>query len=168
MTVQRFLLGASSIITALLLQATVIERLPLPGAAPDLVLVLVIAFALAEGPMSGMTTGFVAGLLADAMSAHEMGRLALAYALAGYVAGQFQDDDHSALQPFGVVLLGALTWLGAYTAEGILLGDARLSVQAVGRIALSAVPYDVVLTPFVVPLVGGLVRRLDLDPLRRL
>ena len=83
MTVQRFLLGASSIITALLLQATVIGRLPLPGAAPDLVLVLVIAFALAEGPMSGMATGFVAGLLADGMSAHEMGRLALAYALAG-------------------------------------------------------------------------------------
>jgi rod shape-determining protein MreD len=167
-TVQRFLLGASSVITALLLQATVIERLPLPGAAPDLVLVLVIAFALAEGPMSGMTTGFVAGLLADALSAHEMGRLALAYALAGYVTGQLQEDDHSSLQPFGAVFLGALTWLGAYAAEGVLLGDVHLSIHAVGRVALSAVPYDVVLTPFVVPLIGGLVRRLDLDPLRRL
>lgn len=168
MTVQRFLLGASSIITVLLLQATVIGRLPLPGAAPDLVLVLVIAFALAEGPMSGMTTGFLAGLLADGLSDHEMGRLALAYALAGYVTGMLQDDEHSALQPFGAVFLGALTWLGAYTAEGILLGDLRLSVHSVGRIALSGVPYDVVLTPFVVPLIGGLVRRLDLDPLRRL
>lgn len=168
MTVQRFLLGASSIITALLLQATVIERLPLPGAAPDLVLVLVIAFALAEGPMTGMTTGFVAGLLADGLSAHELGRMALAYALAGYVTGTLQDDDHSALQPFVAVFLGALTWLGAYTAEGILLGDLRLSFHAVGRVAISGVPYDVILTPFVVPLVGGLVRRLDLDPLRRL
>jgi rod shape-determining protein MreD len=167
-TVQRFLLGASSIVTALLLQLTVIGRLPVPGAAPDLVLVLVVAFALAEGPMSGMTTGFLAGLLADGLADHEMGRLALAYALVGYVTGMLQDDEHSALQPFGAVLLGALTWLLTYSAEGILLGDVRLSFHAVARIAVSGVPYDVVLTPFVVPLIGGLVRRLDLDPLRRL
>lgn len=168
MTVQRFLLGTSSIVTALLLQLTVIGRLPVPGAAPDLVLVLVVAFALAEGPMSGMTTGFLAGLLADGVADHEMGRLALAYALVGYVTGMLQDDDHSALQPFGAVLFGAVTWLLTYSAEGVLLGDIRLTWHAVARVAVSGVPYDVVLTPFVVPLIGGLVRRLDLDPLRRL
>jgi rod shape-determining protein MreD len=169
MTVQRFLLGAASIVTALLLQLTVIGRLPVPGAAPDLLLVLVVAFALAEGPMSGMVNGFVAGLLADAMSAHELGRLALAYAVAGYITGLLQDDtDRSTLQPFGAVALGALTALTAFSVEGILLGDPRVTLAPVLRAAVSAVPYDVVLTPFVVPLVAGLVRRLDVDPLRRL
>jgi len=168
-TFQRFLLGAASVVTALLLQVTVVARLPLPGAAPDLVLVLVIAFALAEGPMSGVTTGFVAGLLADGLSDHEIGRLALAYAIAGYVTGLLQDDtDRSTLQPFGAVLLGALTALAAFAVEGILLGDVRVSLVPVVRAAVSAVPYDVVLTPFVVPLVVGLVRRLDVDPLRRI
>lgn len=169
MTFQRFLLGAASIVTALLLQLSVVGRLPVPGAAPDIVLVLVVAFALAEGPMSGMVTGFVAGLLADGLSAHELGRLALAYAVAGYVTGMLQDDtDRSTLQPFGAVLLGAVAALAAFSVEGILLADHRISVHTVVRAALSSVPYDVVLTPFVVPLVSGLIRRLDVDPLRRI
>lgn len=169
MTAQRFLLGAASVLTVLLLQLTVIGRLPLPGAAPDLLLVLVVAFALAEGPSSGMITGFVAGLMADALSTHEIGRLALAYALAGYVTGLLQDDtERSTIQPFGAVLLGALTSLGAFAATGILLADEHVTWYSVSRAAVSSVPYDVILTPFVVPLVSGLVRRLDVDPLRRL
>lgn len=169
MTPQRLMLGVASVLTVLLLQVTVVGRLPLPGVEPDLVLVLVVAFALAEGPMSGLVTGWCAGLLADALSAHELGRLALAYALAGYLTGMLQDDtDRSTLQPFGAVALGALVSLGAYTTVGLLLGDPRVTFDAVVDNALSAVPYDVVLTPFVVPLVAGLVRRLDADPLRRL
>lgn len=169
MSPQRFLLGAASVVTVLLLQITVIGRLPLPGAAPDLLLVLVLAFGLAEGPMAGMVTGFAAGMLADGLSAHEMGRLAFAYALAGYVAGSLQDDsERSTVLPFAAVGLGALVSLGAFVGLGILLGDDRLTVHSVLRAGLSSVPYDVVLTPFVVPLVAGLVRRLDADPLRRL
>jgi rod shape-determining protein MreD len=168
MSVQRFLLGAVSIVTALLLQITVVGRLPVPGAPPDLLLLLVLAFALAEGPTAGMATGFVAGMLADGLSTHEMGRLALCYALAGYVIGNLQDNERSTLQPFGAVALGALVSLGAFAGEGVLLGDPRITLHAVLRAATSSVPYDVVLTPFVVPLVGGLVRRLDVDPLRRL
>jgi rod shape-determining protein MreD len=169
MTSQRFLLSAVSIVTALLLQICVVARLPLPGAAPDLLLVLVLAFGLAEGPLSGTVTGFCAGLLADCFAAHEMGRLALAYALAGYVTGNLQDDtERSTLQPFGAVAFGALVSIGAFSFEGVLLGDHRIMWHTVARAVVSSVPYDVVLTPFVVPLVTGLVRRLDVDPLRRL
>jgi rod shape-determining protein MreD len=168
-TGRRFLLGAVSVVTVLLAQLTIVGRLPLPGSAPDLVLVLVVAFALAEGPMSGLVTGWSAGLLADALAAHELGRLALAYAIAGYVTGMLKDEtERSTLQPFGAVALGALLTLGAYVSVGILLGDPRITLQAVGRSLVSTVPYDVVLTPFVVPLVAGMVRRLDSDSLRRL
>lgn len=169
MTPSRTLLGVVSVVTALLLQITVMERLPLPGAAPDLLLVLVLGFALAEGQLSGTVTGFCAGLLADCFASHEIGRLALAYALAGFVAGAFSDEsERSAFLPFSVVALGALVSLGAFAFEGVLLGDDRITLPAVTRAALSTVPYCVVLTPFVVPLVTGLVRRLDVDPLRRL
>jgi hypothetical protein len=98
-----------------------------------------------------------------------MGRLALAYGVAGYVTGMLQDDtERSTLQPFGAVALGALVALGTYLGVGMILGDPRVTLHAVGTSLLSSVPYDVVLTPFVVPLVAGLVRRLDPDPLRRL
>lgn len=168
MTAQRFLLGGVTVVTALLLQVAVVGRLPLPGAGPDLLLLLVVAFALAEGPLSGMITGFVAGLLADTLADHQLGRLALALAVVGYVTGQLQDDtERSTLQPFAAVALGAVTALVAYSGEGVLLGDPRVGLPAVLRALTSAVPYDVLLTPFVVPVVAALVRRLDVDPLRR-
>jgi rod shape-determining protein MreD len=130
--------------------------------------VLVVGFALAEGPMSGLVTGWAAGLLADALAAHELGRLGLAYGLAGYATGLMQDEtERSTLQPFGAVALGALIAVGSYVGVGLLLGDPRVTLHAVTRSLVSGVPYDVVLTPFVVPLVAGLVRRLDPDPLRR-
>ena len=40
MTVRRFLLSVATVLTALLVQSTVLTRLPLPGGAPDLLLVL--------------------------------------------------------------------------------------------------------------------------------
>jgi rod shape-determining protein MreD len=167
-TAQRFFLGAATVLTALLLQVTVLTRLPLPGAAPDLLLVLVVSYALVEGPLSGMTTGFVAGVLADTLSDHALGRLALAYALVGYLTGFVEDEtDRSTLVPFLAAAAGALVAVLVYSVEGILLGDQRMTLHAIGRSLVSSVPYAVVLTPFVLPAVAALVRRVDPEPLRR-
>ena len=168
MTAPRLLLGAVTVLTALLVQTTVIARLPLPGAVPDLVLVLVLAYALVEGPLSGLVTGFLAGLGADLIADHQMGRLALAYAVVGYAVGLLEEDnERSVLVPFVAVGAGAAGALLVFAGEGVLLGDLRITFGAVLRGLLSSVPYDVVLTPFVVPVIGALVRRVDLDPLRR-
>ena len=168
MTLQRFLLGAATILTALLLQTTILTQLPLPGAAPDLLLVLVVAFALAEGPLSGMSTGFAAGLLADLSADHQLGRLALVYTVVGYIAGLIEDDnDRSTILPFVAVAVSAAAGVLVFAAEGALLGDPRITLGATGRSLVSSVPYAVVLTPFVVPVIALLVRRVELDPLRR-
>jgi rod shape-determining protein MreD len=168
MTPRRFLLGAATVLTALLLQYTLVSRLPLPGAAPDLLLVLVVAYALVEGPLSGLTTGFVAGVLADSLSDHQLGRLALVYALVGYGTGFIEDDtDRSTLVPFLAVGAGALAGVLVFAAEGVLLGDPRISLHTVLRSLASSVPYAVVLTPFVVPVLALLVRRTEPDPIRR-
>jgi len=156
----RLLLGAAAVLLGLLLQVTVVDRLPLPGSPPDLVLVLVIAFALAEGALSGMLTGLVAGLLADLLGPHELGRLALVYVVVGYAAGLLDDDrERGALLPFVVVGAGAVGALLLYAGQGLLLGDPRVGLGPVGRALASAVPYDVALTPFVVPVVALLCRR---------
>lgn len=167
MTPRRFALGAAVVLTALLLQGAVLSHLPLPGAAPDLLLVVVVAFALAEGPTSGAVTGFVAGLLVDAGADHELGRVALAYALAGYVAGLVHDrPDRSRLLPLGVVAGAAGVAVTAFAAEGILFADPRTTVAAWAAGLAATVVWCVVLAPLVVPLVAVLVRRLDDDPLR--
>lgn len=168
MTPRRFLLGAATVLTALLLQDTVISALPLPGAAPDLLLVLVVAYALVEGPLSGMITGFVAGILADSLADHALGRLALVYAVVGYATGFIEDDtERSTLVPFLAVTAGAIGGVLLFAGEGMLLGDPRVTIHAVGRSLVSSVPYSVVLTPFVVPVLDLLVRRMEPDPIRR-
>ena len=168
MTPRRFLLAAATVLTALLLQDTVLTQLPLPGAAPDVLLVVVVTYALIEGPLSGMTTGFIAGLLADSLADHQLGRLALVYAVMGYLTGFIEDDnDRSTVLPFATVALGAAAGVLVFAAEGALLGDPRVTFGAMSRSLVSSVPYDVVLTPFVVPVVALLVRRVELDPLRR-
>ena len=168
MTTRRFLLGAATVLTALLLQYAVISRLPLPGVVPDLLLVLVVAYGLVEGPLSGMTTGFIAGVLADSLADHQLGRLALAYAVVGYATGFIEDDtERSTLVPFLAVGAGALAGVLVFAAEGILLGDPRISLHAVVRSLVSSVPYAVVLTPFVVPVLALLVRRIEPEPVRR-
>ena len=174
MTARRLLLGVATVVPAVLLQTTVLARLPLPGGAPDLLLVLVVAFALAEGPLSGTLTGFAAGLLADLGADHELGRTALVLALVGYVAGLVHDDpsyggsgERSTLLPFVVVGLSAAAAVTVFAAEGVLLSDPRVTGSAYLRALAGTVPYCVLLTPFVLPVIGALVRRLDQDPLRR-
>jgi len=164
MTTRRVLLGAAAVLTALLLQGAVLSRLPLRA---DLVLVVVIAFALAEGATSGAVTGFVAGLLVDVGTDHALGRVALAYALAGHVAGLVPvRPDRPRLLPLAVTAVAAATAVTAYAVQGVLLADPRVTLAAWGRATTATVVGCVVLAVLVVPLVAVLVRRMDPDPLR--
>lgn len=164
MTPRRLALGVAVLLTALLVQTVLLSRLPLPGATPDLLLVVVVAFALAEGPASGAVTGLFAGLLADLGADHALGRVALAYVVVGYAAGLVYDGpDRSVLLPAAVVGLAAAGAVTVFSAEGILLGDPRTTVAAYLRGTATTVLYCVALTPLVVPAVGALARRLDPD-----
>lgn len=162
MSAGRVLLGVVTVLAALLLQVTVLAALPLPGAAPELLVVLVAAYGLADGPASGAVHGFGAGLAADLLGDHALGRLALVLTVVGYLAGQVRDDGaRRAVLPFAVVGAAAAGAVLLYAAQGALLGDPRVEGAAVLRSLLSSVPYAVVLTPFVVPAVAALVRRVD-------
>ncbi len=91
MIVYRALVGAVSILTALLLQATVVG--PLTIAVPvSCVLVVVLSVAVLAGPGTGIALGFGAGLLADLASAtasgHLVGTLAMIWLIGGLVAGR--------------------------------------------------------------------------------
>lgn len=153
------------VVLAVVLQATVLARLPLPGAAPDLVLAVVVVVGLIEGSRTGMLTGFAAGVLSDLSGDAELGRLALVHVVVGYAAGLLQDDaDSSPLVP--ALVAGGLAAVGVllYAAGGVLLGDPRVTGGAVLRSLVSVVPYCAVLAPVVFPAVGALLRRPDRRP----
>ena len=164
MSARRGALGAAVVLTALLAQTGVLSRLP--GPTPELLLLVVLAFAVAEGPTSGVVTGFIAGLLVDVSAPGELGRVALAYALAGYVAGVVTGPDRSRLSVLGAVAAGAALAVTAYALEGVLLADPRTTFTAWAGALATTVAGCVLLAPVVVPIVGVLVRRLYEEPRR--
>jgi rod shape-determining protein MreD len=153
------------VVLAVVLQVTVLNRLPLPGAAPDLVLVVVVAVGLLQGPRTGMLVGFAAGLLGDLSGDAELGRTALVLVLVGFLAGLLEDEaDVSPLVP--AVAAGALAAVAVlvHAAGGVLLSDPRTTGGALWRSLVSLVPYCAVLATVVLPLVGVLLRRDDRRP----
>ncbi|MCW2525438.1 MAG: rod shape-determining protein MreD [Pseudonocardiales bacterium] len=86
MTASRGAAGLATLITAMLLQATLIGPLfvPLPASLP---LVVILSIALLTGPSTGITLGFAGGLLVDLGSQHPVGVLAFTWLGAGLAAG---------------------------------------------------------------------------------
>lgn len=162
--------AALAILTALLLQVCLLDRLGLWGTAPGLLLVVVVGFALAEGPLFGCVLGFCAGLLADVVppADHPLGWLALGFCAAGYLAGTFADPSRrSAFTPMVAVAVAAIVTTFEYAVVGVLVGDPRISAYAIARVLPASILYDVLLTPFVIPVIGVLARRLRVDHRRR-
>ncbi|HET6816301.1 MAG TPA: rod shape-determining protein MreD [Mycobacteriales bacterium] len=161
---RRILLAVACVLTALLLQATVVDRLRLPGGEPDLLLVTLASLALVGGPVYGAVAGFAAGLLADVLppADHTIGRLAFVYAVVGYFAGLLEDaEERSVFAAVAVVALGSVGAVVLYGGVGALLGDARVTAHAVEHALVATVLYDVFLAPFIVPLVSGAARRVE-------
>ena len=161
---RRLVLAVAAILTALLLQVDVVNRLHLPGGHPDLVLLALVSLALVGGPAYGAVAGFAAGFAADILppADHTIGRLAFVYAIVGYLAGLLEDaEERSVVAAVGVVALATAAAVIAFAGVGALLGDARITASAVGHALAGGVIYDVVLAPFIVPLVSGAARRVE-------
>jgi rod shape-determining protein MreD len=152
------------VLVACIVQVVVVAPLRLPGAPPDLLLIVVAAVALALGPMSGAVVGFAAGLTADLVppADHLLGRYALVFCLIGYAVGLLR---HEASESVPISLLVVAVAAGAatvlYGALGGLLGDERVSAQTLASSVPWSIVYDVILAPFVVPWVMSLMRRTD-------
>lgn len=166
----RLALAATAVLAALVVQLSVLSRLGLPGATPDLVLLVVVGIALATGPDEGLVAGAVAGLATDLAppADHAVGRWLLVLGLVGYGAGHAgAAARRSPLVPVAVVAGSAAASVLLYAATGAILGDLHDSTGVVIRLVATAVLYDVVLSPFVVPAVLAVARRVERDPSTR-
>ncbi|OII70275.1 MULTISPECIES: rod shape-determining protein MreD [unclassified Streptomyces] len=169
MRFNRILLSTTLVVVALVLQVSVLARLHLPGAVPDLVLLTVLGLAFVYGHVSGALIGFGAGLLADLAppADHAAGRYALVLCVIGYVAGLTKPDNgqvRSATGPMAMVVAAAIGSTLLYAGVGALVGDTGARHVGLASLILTAVIYDLLLAPFTVPLVMALARRADSDP----
>ncbi|MEU6402313.1 rod shape-determining protein MreD [Streptomyces sp. NPDC046985] len=170
MRLNRILLSSSLVVVALVVQVSVLARLHLPGAVPDLLLLTVLALAMVYGHVGGALIGFGAGLLADLAppADHAAGRYALVLCVVGYLAGLIKPENgqvKSALAPMATVVAAALGSTLLYALVGALVGDTAARHVGLAGLLVSAAVYDLLLAPFVVPGVMWLARRSEHDPL---
>ncbi|MEV7283971.1 rod shape-determining protein MreD [Streptomyces sp. NPDC093252] len=170
MRFNRILLSTTLVVVALVIQVSVLARLHLPGAVPDLVLLTVLGLALVYGHVGGALIGFGAGLLSDLAppADHAAGRYALVLCVIGYLAGLVKPENgrlKSATAPMVVVVAAALGTTLLYAGVGALVGDTAARHVGLPSLLFTAALYDLLLAPFVVPGVMALARRADNDPL---
>jgi rod shape-determining protein MreD len=150
---RRLIVVVAVLAAALLVQLTIVNRLPLPGGGvPDLVLLCVVGIGLVAGPRPGLIAGFCAGLALDLAppQAELVGQYALVFCLVGYVSGRFtftlrQSAAAALAAATGAVVLGEVL-VGALA---VVLDTPEVTFATVARLLPAAVIYDVILSPVV-------------------
>ncbi len=149
---------------AVVLQVTLFPYLSYAGVVPNLALLVVVAAALVRGPEFAATVGFLSGLAIDLAppADHVAGRWALALVVVGYLAGRVRHDARtSAIAAIATVAASSFIGTSVFALSGLVLGDPDVPVAEALAVIPTAVVYDVLVTPFVLPLMMRLFRRLE-------
>lgn len=151
------------LLLASLIQVTLLSRLGLPGATPDLLVVFVIAIALAMGPVQGAFAGFLAGAIIDLSPPSDtvVGVNSIMYLGIGFLAGYVVDArDRTVPGMIAIAALGCGAAALGTAALDALLGSPRVVWESVPLITLTSTVYGALLAPLVIPVMGWLTRKL--------
>jgi rod shape-determining protein MreD len=164
MSLVRILTALAAVLVALVLQVTVFPYVAWHGIVPNLVLLVVVAAALTRGAQFAAVLGFGAGVVLDLAppADHVAGQWALALVVVGYVAGRMQQEVRpSATAVVATVAASSFIGTSVFALSGMLLGQASFDVTGLLGVIVVAVVWDVLLTPFVLPPLMGMFRRLQ-------
>ncbi|QQO08159.1 rod shape-determining protein MreD [Breznakiella homolactica] len=78
------------IVIAAILQSTILSRIAIFNAVPDLALCILVFTAYVNGTMTGQLTGFFSGILLDFLSAAPLGLNAFIRTITGALTGMFK------------------------------------------------------------------------------
>ena len=151
---------------SVLLQTTVLDRIAIRGAKPDLTLIILTFISLRRGSMMGQLEGFAVGMAEDFVSLTPLGFHALIRSTLGFVFGLMVGNV------FVDSLLMPVVFVVAATLMRGLLAAFLSSVFSVSREAFSSfsgplwieLVYNAVLSPFLFALLGLLK---DLKPVEK-
>jgi rod shape-determining protein MreD len=164
MSLVRALVLTLVLVAAVVLQVAVFSVLSIDGVVPNLALLVVVAAALVRGPEFAALLGFLGGLAIDLAppNDHVAGRWALALVVVGYLAGRVRHDAGTSAVA-AVVTVAASSFVGTslFALSGMLLHDPALPASEALRVIPVAVLYDVLVTPFLLPPLMRLFRRIE-------
>lgn len=151
-----------AVLVALVLQVSLFPHLSWHGIVPNLCLLVVVGAALTLPAPQAMVLGFVAGLALDLAppADHVAGRWALALTVVAFLAARVRQDVRpTALAVVATVAASSFIGTSLYALSGVLLQDPILAVPDLLVVILVSVVWDVLLTPFVLPLLMRLFGR---------
>jgi rod shape-determining protein MreD len=157
--------GVSALIlSALIVQTTIMPHLALFQVVPDLLLVVIICIGFVEGPSAGALAGFGGGLLRDFLLNAPTGLSALAYLSVGYAVGAIRPyvQSSSVVVPLVGVFAGSIVGNAFYIGLSLLLGVPSEPLSRVVQVLVLSAVYNTLLVPFAYPLA----RKLARDPAR--
>lgn len=162
----RALLVGLVLVVAALLQVSVLPIIAVSGYVPDLLLLLVIAFALADGTLTAVRVAFPAGLLLDLLSTNvPLGLSVLVYLGIGYAVGVARSrvSPESITAPVLFVAAGTFMGVGGYGVLSALLARQSATLELIAEATLVATLYGVLLAPAAMALVRYVDRQFPLD-----
>jgi rod shape-determining protein MreD len=151
---------------AAVVQVSIFAQVSVFGAAPDLLLVTLVAVALLRGSIAGAVGGFFAGLLVDTASLGILGLSSLVLTLAGYWIGRYgettgRDRGHA---PFLSVAVVTVLYQFGLLVVHFVIGE-RAPAGAVVRGLAPAIVLNLLLTAPLYALVRRLLRPANTDEL---
>jgi rod shape-determining protein MreD len=113
------------VFVASIFQVSALSSVEVLNAAPDLLLVTVVAIALLRGSIPGAVAGFLGGLLVDLVTMSTLGVTSLLLTAAGYWAGRYGETTGRGRPQAPLVAVAAITMLVGLGAYGLhfMLGD---------------------------------------------
>lgn len=148
--------------TGALVETALFPYLTLAGYRPDVLLLLTAAFALRDGPMTGVLVGFAAGLLGDLLLVQPViGLTTVVFVAIGYVVGVVRPylAVGSVTPPIVVAFATGLLGTLGYAVLSRLLGDPRYTPELVTQASIVVALYNTLLAPLAFPLVNLLSSR---------
>lgn len=158
----RFAIAAGLLAVAALLQSVLGQSLPLVRGRPDLVLVVVLAWAMLRGSGEGAFVGFLGGLLLDSVTYTSFGINTALFGLLGYAIGLPEVNVYRGNLPYfvGISALATLVYHTLYFLILQALGNLMPPLLDTYVTALPAALLNALLVPPTFILCRRLVRAL--------
>jgi len=153
--------GIPLFLIAMLIQATILPHLRVFGGQPDLIVVLVLTWAILDHDREGMAWAFVGGLFIDLLSGAPFGISSLILVPVAYLVGLTEARVYRTSLALPLVLTagGALAYHAAYLLLLRFLADFPVAwTEIPGYVTVPSVIFDVIL---IIPVLRVLSRVYD-------
>ncbi len=90
---QQYIVSILLFFPLLLIQTTIVPLLAIDTVIPDLILILLVYYAITQGQIYGSILGFIYGFLFDIITGSLLGSTMIAKTIAGFTAGYFSSEN---------------------------------------------------------------------------